>query len=213
MASVLDLLRPLTVAFCLAHRTAFNAAVFDDMQSSHTKMISPDKFGKIWKFMELLNGGGTASGLHKSGWTQAHAWSKKYSLVEVSGERVLLARTSKKDIHGTIIEELRQLVHSDNVFDAIYAQHVPDHQRHRNLYYRCTLKYLFLTLPLTLSLTHLYLGSNSDANLNPRYSNISQVLCTFFCDTCPKCMQKSIPKKRVTPGHNPILTYGFGRSI
>jgi len=67
------------------------------------------------------------------------------------------------------------------VFDAIHKIHHPDY----------------------------YKGCNFHKKHKVQYSDITREICKIYTDTYHVCIKK-IQRRRVTPGHQPILTNGFG---
>jgi hypothetical protein len=79
------------------------------------------------------------------------------------------------------LETMQSFVCYEDLFDELTEIHGVDHCKGRTFYNQC----------------------------KEKYANVTQEVTKLFIDTCQLCV-KSMPRKKPTPGHTPILTLGFG---
>jgi hypothetical protein len=79
------------------------------------------------------------------------------------------------------LETMKSFVCYKDLFDELTEIHGVNHCKGRIFYNRC----------------------------KEKYANVTQEVTKLFTDTCQLCV-KSLPRKKPTPGHTPILTRGFG---
>jgi hypothetical protein len=85
------------------------------------------------------------------------------------------------DTNPPSLETMQSFVCYEDLFDELTEIHGVDHCKGRTFYNQC----------------------------KEKYANVTQEVTKLFIDTCQLCV-KSMPRKKPTPGHTPILTLGFG---
>ncbi len=140
------------------HRSAFNAAMMESTESQHSKMMTDEKFTRIFNFRKNIDEGQSLYQLKQEGYQQAFQWGNKYKIVCIEGVSTLLQQVSMPcDQSGKEIV-WKEVLHTDTIFDALITLHLPDHAKGRTLFNR----------------------------MKTKYANVTVTLCKMFSSTCPQ---------------------------
>ena len=193
------------------HRIAFYQAALSSflVKGSNSSMMMKEKWEMIRTACLRLHNGETRSALKRAGFIQIAAWDKKYGIVSVGGEHVLVERVSttrkrkKRRRHPTAdgddevgaessddeqplqspttdLDRMRRLSYMERLYNDILREH-GDHNRGATLSFRVA----------------------------ERWCNISRDWTTIFTKTCPQCIERA-PKPKPVAGLRNIITYGWG---
>ena len=177
----------------VGHKKAFYDLVHAKLATIHssTTILTKDKHEKISYICRKAKECNTAQFNYLSkqpGFHQAYHWRRMYRTVEVVSDNPEGARGTnhilvyRQNNESAALDTCKQVSHIERFYDDIYSAHRDDHPKARTLAGRVAAKY---------------------------GRGIPGWVQRAFTDTCPRCIER-MKRRKVTVGHQPILTKGFG---
>ena len=154
----------------------------DDNERS--QFLTKEKFDVI---LECLGRWPELTAAQRRGeWSQGHAWMKKYAVVSVGGDNVLVfnEKTDTTDgAPGLALDAAVRVSHQESAFEDLRSVHVAGGHSKSKAFCDSVKKKFGKSLP--------------------------RWVCEFFTESCPTCTRR-LPRKPSSAGHKPILTAGLG---
>ena len=195
----------------LRHRIAFYQAALSVffVQAENGSMMKKEKWEVVRAVCIRLHNDETRSELKREGYSQIAQWDKKYGIVKVGEEIVLVERPTtrgnkkKKWRHHANAEEDDNEVDDDLPEPAITLPVVDLDHMHRpsymeRLYHDILREHVDHNRGLTLA-----------HKVAEWWCNVSHDWTNLFCKTCPGCIERA-PKPKPVAGLRNIITSGFG---